>query len=67
MDIKKLIARKIKRKLGFTNGWSIDNEKYTELCNEVSEDIYKTISDHIGLKLQMVDDNCTLSEQEKKE
>jgi len=39
MELKKLIARRIERKLGFTNGWSVEPEKYTMMCEELADEI----------------------------
>lgn len=39
MKLTKLIARRIEKKLGYTNGWAIDSDKYTKLCEEVAEEI----------------------------
>ena len=55
MELKKIISRKINRKLSFSNGWSIDDERYNKLCDEVSDEIIKAVNkklnkDGIGFK-----------------
>lgn len=44
MKKKKVISNKIERKLGFANGWSVEEERYKSLCDEVAEDILKYIT-----------------------
>jgi hypothetical protein len=39
MKLQKRIQRKIEKKLGFTNGWAIDKERYSKLCDELSKEI----------------------------
>ena len=39
METKKMISNKIESKLGFTNGWAVDRDRYKFLCDEVAEEI----------------------------
>lgn len=37
------VARKIERRLSFTNGWSIDRESYTAICMKLATEIIKKV------------------------
>jgi len=39
MKLSKKIARRIERKLSYTNGWSIDYKEYSRLCKELADEI----------------------------
>ena len=43
MNKLKKIARMIEKELGFTNGWKIDNEKYTAKCHILAGKIVSQI------------------------
>ena len=44
METKKMISNKIESKLGFTNGWAVDRDRYKFLCDEVAEEITNYIN-----------------------
>jgi hypothetical protein len=43
MKLNKKIQRMISKKLSFTNGWSIEKERYDELVKELATEIILTI------------------------
>jgi len=45
MKLSKKIQRMIKRKLSFTNGWHIEEERYNELVKELTTQIILTIEE----------------------
>jgi len=44
---KKQIADKIETKLGYTNGWRIDDDKYRKLCLELANEIVGQIEPQV--------------------
>jgi len=45
MKLTKKIQRMINRKLSFTNGWHIEEERYNELVKELTNEIILTIEE----------------------
>lgn len=45
MKLNKKIQRMISRKLSFTNGWSIEEERYNELVKELATEIILKIEE----------------------
>ena len=64
MNLTKKIARKIERELGFTNGWSIENGKYTEICRNVSADVIKMVDNHRKKQLSRKKRNTSTENEE---
>ena len=45
MKLNKKIQRMIKKKMSFTNGWSIEEERYDKLVKELTNQIILTIEE----------------------
>lgn len=45
MKLNKTIQRMISKKLSFTNGWSIEQERYDELVKELATEIILKIEE----------------------
>jgi hypothetical protein len=63
MKLSKRIKRKIENKLSFTNGWAIDNERYSKLCKELADEIILDVEAEWNRRKNLV--NSTKLENKK--